>query len=381
MEEYYINPGYFKRKPDYLEGKSIDFISSLAFRGRCAEVDCLKERTADRYQVTRSQEKAGIAEGILATEDGDRLTAEDAIGLIRSFPYLKWTFFFVCAPFREKDDPDKKLLCVGYSGSGAVGMDRFRVIGDCDSAEEIQWITGKSVITSRHGDYRYPFAGEWKQNLYYREEDGRIKVLMPDKGSFLVQTEDNQDLYQSYRRNMARFKSAMEAKFYYEAMLIDYALLEDITHEFLYHIGLFEKQNQPAHNKKVEKKLLAILGYDMTQVTTLKTGTISSKVGILRGLAEWVCGENNYDSNDRYQCALRRAMEGTDPQCILDTCDHISWWLKYRNEIMHAMLKRNPYSMDAEISAIALEGKEYFDLLKKQKDAIKKENLRKIRNR
>ena len=50
-----------------------------------------------------------------------------------------------------------------------------------------------------------------------------------------VQT--RQEKYQVYRYSMARYAKAMKEGFFFEAILIDYAMIEDRLRSFLWHAG------------------------------------------------------------------------------------------------------------------------------------------------
>lgn len=46
-----------------------------------------------------------------------------------------------------------------------------------------------------------------------------------------------QEKYQVYRYSMARYAKAMKEGFFFEAILIDYAMIEDHLRSFLWHAG------------------------------------------------------------------------------------------------------------------------------------------------
>lgn len=54
--------------------------------------------------------------------------------------------------------------------------------------------------------------------------------------------ETMQEKYETYRAEMARLKVALQQGFYFEAMLIEYALLEDRLRSFVYHAGLLQNR-------------------------------------------------------------------------------------------------------------------------------------------
>ena len=51
---------------------------------------------------------------------------------------------------------------------------------------------------------------------------------------------DNLDKQRTYREHKGRYKRAMENEFFFEALLIDYALLEDRLRSMIYHMGFLK---------------------------------------------------------------------------------------------------------------------------------------------
>ena len=49
---------------------------------------------------------------------------------------------------------------------------------------------------------------------------------------------DNKDKKLTYSHNLKRYNKAMRDGFYFEAILISYAMMEDRLRSFLYHMGL-----------------------------------------------------------------------------------------------------------------------------------------------
>ena len=63
-------------------------------------------------------------------------------------------------------------------------------------------------------------------------------------GKRLIQpVSDNKDKQRTYTENMAKYKKAIAGEFFFEAMLIDYAMLEDRLRSFLYYIGLLKSRD------------------------------------------------------------------------------------------------------------------------------------------
>ena len=72
---------------------------------------------------------------------------------------------------------------------------------------------------------------------------------------------DNMDKCYTYAQHKGRYSQAMKYEFYFEALMIDYALMEDRLKSFLYHAGVLQlrtsfKIDCSKPNKKVLKQIL-----------------------------------------------------------------------------------------------------------------------------
>ena len=123
---------------------------------------------------------------------------------------------------------------------------------------------------------------------------------------------DNKDKQKTYAENMAKYKKAMAGEFYFEAMLIDYAMLEDRLRSFLYHIALLKsRESYKADNTPVKTEIKAIVAEykDKDENDSLTISSISGKIKIVRSTLKWavnICGTDN----DPYLAILKKQYEG-----------------------------------------------------------------------
>ena len=66
----------------------------------------------------------------------------------------------------------------------------------------------------------------------------------------IAPVKDNLDKQRTYAQEKGRYKSAMKYGFYLEAMMIDYALLEDRLRSILFHIGFLPNRKSMSVWKK-----------------------------------------------------------------------------------------------------------------------------------
>ena len=63
------------------------------------------------------------------------------------------------------------------------------------------------------------------------------------KARLIAPVETMQEKYETYAAETKRLKKALDEGFYFEAMLTDYALMEDRLRSFVYHAGLLADRN------------------------------------------------------------------------------------------------------------------------------------------
>lgn len=74
-------------------------------------------------------------------------------------------------------------------------------------------------------------------------------------GRIIKPVTDRMDKQRTYREHKGRYKRAMENGFHFEALLIDYALLEDRLRSMIYHMGFLTDRT----TLKIWKKKAACL--------------------------------------------------------------------------------------------------------------------------
>ena len=193
---------------------------------------------------------------------------------------------------------------------------------------------------------------------------------------------DNMDKQRTYRNLMGRHSKAMRHEFYIEALMIDYAMLEDRLRSFLYHIGVFNdrKAYQATGKNNITVPLKSVMEKYITnnENTSLNVGTISGKMKIIRCTLQWY--ENlECEPKDKYLKDLKKKYDGIDVAGLLDTLEKINEWKDYRNEVMHAALNKNIEDLYQDIAVRAEDGKTFGRFIDAQVDELKKSknNIRK----
>lgn len=202
--------------------------------------------------------------------------------------------------------------------------------------------------------------------------------------------ETMQEKYETYRAEMARLKGALQQGFYFEAMLIEYALLEDRLRSFVYHAGLLQNRKAshllPGKNA-VRKEFNRIAQWVKTwkledgketgntsNFERLSVNKISDKIFIVRTIVLWSSELESLPDESRYLQALRGQCESLDAAALLETLDAIDTWRVYRNEVIHSLMNKRMESVQQKLSEQVEQGVQLARQLDAQVTILKKNN-------
>ena len=188
---------------------------------------------------------------------------------------------------------------------------------------------------------------------------------------------DNQEKQQTYKDQMRRYSKAMKEEFFFEAILIDYAMLEDRLRSMLYHAAFFANRDKTGCWRKTKPYFQSFVKQfkNEKENDTLGVTNISGKIKVIRSMLRWVSEADATNVKDRYLLHLKNQCESMDIGAILETLDAVQKWCNYRNEIVHALLNKNTASVYAELEAQAENGMQYARLIDSQERILKKGNV------
>lgn len=202
--------------------------------------------------------------------------------------------------------------------------------------------------------------------------------------------ETMQEKYETYRAEMARLKGALQQGFYFEAMLIEYALLEDRLRSFVYHAGLLQNRkashllpgknavrkdfNRIAQRVKTWKLEDGKETGNTSNFERLFVNKISDKIFIVRTIVLWSSELESLPDESRYLQALRGQCESLDAAALLETLDGIDTWRVYRNEVIHSLMNKRMESVQQKLSEQVEQGVQLARQLDAQVTILKKNN-------
>lgn len=196
-------------------------------------------------------------------------------------------------------------------------------------------------------------------------------------GRRIAPVADNAEKQATYQEQMRRYKKAMKDGFFFEAMLIDYAMLEDRLRSMLYHSAFFANRKAKGYWKKTRPYFSSFVQQYKreNEKDNLGTTNISGKIKVIRSMLHWVSEADESNQKDRFLLKLKTRCESMDIGAILETLDAIKEWCDYRNEIVHALLNKNTSSVYSELKAQAQNGMKYARLIDSQVRVLKKGNI------
>lgn len=170
---------------------------------------------------------------------------------------------------------------------------------------------------------------------------------------------NNQEKSNAYKIQMDRFKQARAQGFYLEGVFILYAMLEDRLSSFLFHAGVINgTRDRITSNKHIKPCLDEMLtGLEKKNRNIV---IISNKILIIQTILKWSMRPDDFSTNEKskeYLCILYRQInKSTGKDEILLTLDKIRGWCQARNELVHALLTKNPAHQEESLKLLLEEG-------------------------
>ena len=186
---------------------------------------------------------------------------------------------------------------------------------------------------------------------------------------------DTMDKQRTYREQMGRYKQAMQYGFYLQAVMIDYAVIEDRLRSILYHMAFLSNRTSMRIWKKTRPYLVEIVALYMSDGKAIQLGihNISDKIRLVQCVMRWT-QEENAAHGDKFLTALKRQCESLDTDGILSMLDAITEWCGYRNELVHGLMNKNLDSLNEKLQLYAERGMDLARNLDNEIRQLKKGN-------
>lgn len=203
-------------------------------------------------------------------------------------------------------------------------------------------------------------------------------VSMMEKERQIAVVKDNSDKQVTYREQLGKYKRALNNEFYFEALLIVYAVLEDRMRSFLYYIGAVRRADSTKLNVSRTKSILRRLYFgsdEEAEGKRIDLTQISAKQQLIASTITWTL-EYEGVPEESYLAILKDQYESClNMDSFLSTLDAINDWRDYRNEIIHGLLNKNVESINAELKEQVEKGMGYARFVDSQVKALKRKDL------
>ena len=203
-------------------------------------------------------------------------------------------------------------------------------------------------------------------------------VSMMGKERQIAVVKDNSDKQVTYREQLGKYKRALNNEFYFEALLIVYAVLEDRMRSFLYYIGAVRRADSTKLNVSRTKSILRRLYFgsdEEAEGKRIDLTQISAKQQLIASTITWTL-EYEGVPEESYLAILKDQYESClNMDSFLSTLDAINDWRDYRNEIIHGLLNKNVESINAELKEQVEKGMGYARFVDSQVKALKRKDL------
>ena len=188
---------------------------------------------------------------------------------------------------------------------------------------------------------------------------------------------DIKEKQKTYTEVMTQYKRAVAGGFFGEAMMIDYAVMEDRLRSLLFHMGaLISRDSFRVDNIQFIELFDLYKKTGKNGAVYSEMNSISQKLNIMKKVMKYTIEH----LENRYCLELWDTLGGEiETLRMQDELKKIENWKDPRNEIVHALLNKNTDEINARYEIICREGKKLGEYLNSQvKKAKKNSKLREL---
>lgn len=196
----------------------------------------------------------------------------------------------------------------------------------------------------------------------------------------ILPVRDRHDKYITYQKQLTQLNKAIKEGFYFEAILIDYACLEDRLRYALYYLGVLksEKDYKVTNPNSVSAKTFrAILREYEGPKANMDISSISGKRKVVGSVIHFVQDNHDRQFDDIIRQSLLNSLQDVSRiEEMLGLLNEIENWCSYRNEIIHSLMNKNTDSVYEKVEEQAIKGFDLFRRLDKLVGWIKRKQIR-----
>ena len=173
-----------------------------------------------------------------------------------------------------------------------------------------------------------------------------------------------------FKKTIAKLNRACNSGYFYEAIMLDYNLVEDRLNEFLMSVGVVNASKDGLIvTKKARNSIRKLLS--LPDTAQFGIGKISIKLTILQKLVDFDKGDIFLE--DLHSILIKKV----GAENINSLIQKIENWKNERNVFVHGLMSRVPDECDETVKELAFNGKLLFRELDKYCRRIEKCGIRK----
>ena len=183
--------------------------------------------------------------------------------------------------------------------------------------------------------------------------------------------EPNYIKHDMYTDTISKLDRAIELGFYYEAIMLEYALIEDRLTEMLDFLGIVNrKEKSLSVTAKMRKPLRTLLGLNSTARIGIQN--INTKLNVLSLLAN-----RTEDTEELIAYSAVYLQKKVEREKFTSTLECVRKWKDDRNTYVHGLMDKVPYDLEPQLDDLVRSGKKLFRELDSYAKKLKKCDVRK----
>ena len=181
--------------------------------------------------------------------------------------------------------------------------------------------------------------------------------------------ENNVEKGNTYKTLYSRYKKAIKNEFYFESLVILYAIAEDKCNSILKHLGITTIVDKKVCIKDQFKNDIRLINTKYKRICLLE---ISYKIELIKRIIEAYKNKTLKEYNSLKNMEIR--LSKMNLNILYKELDNLSNWKNNRNEIIHSLTNLKYQSVQKNILSINEEGFCIIENISKESKKINKYN-------
>ena len=193
----------------------------------------------------------------------------------------------------------------------------------------------------------------------------------------ILSVRDNFEKHRTIKYYMNRYNKAYNAGFYLECLWLLYAMIEDRTSAFLYHIGFTQKENRQkaTGTRKIRLQIRKIL--NMNANDRLYFRNLGRKLDLITEVFDWVRSDEKCEEpySEYVKSVLTKLARKKENRDCLERLNND--WRDKRNQLTHALMSKDLFATLKELKTLVESGHNQLRVFDNMVDYIKNRRIRK----